>query len=227
MFNKLCEKLNTNNYYDFLNEKDLKSIFKRSKVFQFDIDYLGFIEPKLFMNYIYYGGLIDSYSDNISKLLNLCMNQVTQEHQILGNLNIILQNYISEKEMSSSNLVYIDNSGYKISNLNPGEFIERLLYDRSMIQPYYNEMLFILDEENYNTDFEEFKNNYMKCRNSPYKISKSLSNFFETLNINVNINLNSKELGPLTINESLANSNKEFEFYLGRRNHSSYLHPKE
>ena len=124
------------------------------------------------MNFIYYGGLIDTYSENISKLLNLCMNQVTQENQILGNLNIILQNYISEKEITSINLEYINNSGNKISNLNPGEYIERLLYDRSMIQPYYNEMLFISDEENYNVGFEEFKNNFMKCRNIPYKISK-------------------------------------------------------
>ena len=134
----------------FLNEKDLKSILKRSKAFQFRMDYLGFIEPKLFMNFIYYGGLIDTYSENISKLLNLCMNQVTQENQILGNLNIILQNYILEKEISSPYLEYIGNSGNKINNLNPCEYIERLLYYRSMIQPYYNEMLFILDEENYN-----------------------------------------------------------------------------
>ena len=134
----------------FLNEKDLKSILKRSKAFQFRMGYLGFIEPKLFMNFIYYGGLIDTYSENISKLLNLCMNQVTQENQILGNLNIILQNYILEKEISSPYLEYIGNSGNKINNLNPCEYIERLLYYRSMIQPYYNEMLFILDEENYN-----------------------------------------------------------------------------
>ena len=49
----------------------------------------------------------------------------------------------------------------------------------------------------------------------------------ESLNIETKIHLNSKELGTLTINESLANSNKEFVFYIGRNNHSSYLHPKE
>ena len=58
----------------------MKSILKRSKAFQFRMDYLGFIEPKLFMNFIYYGGLIDAYSENISKLLNLFMNQIIKEH---------------------------------------------------------------------------------------------------------------------------------------------------
>ena len=47
----------------------------------------------------------------------------------------------------------------------------------------------------------------------------------ELLKIETKIHLNSKEAGPLTINESLANSNKEFIFNFGRNSHSEYLHP--
>ena len=115
-------------------------------------------------------------------------------------------NFISEKEISSLHFEYIH-------DLNLDECIERLYYDRSMIQLYYNEMLFILDEENYNVDFEEFKNNFIKSSKGPYKISKSLSNFLKSLNINININLNTKVLTPLTINESLSNSKKSLFLY--------------
>jgi len=220
-YKKICEKLNIENYYDFLNEKDIQIFLKRPKIFEFETDFLGFTEQLFLINYIFYKGIIKYDLKDIYKLLDICMYQVAQEDGILGKYNFMMQNYFSEKKNSFINLY---EKNLNIQELD--EFIEILLYGRRINQLNYNEILFLLDEENYDVELEEFNNNFLKCKLNHYKISKSLSIFLESLCFNPNDKYN--DLGPLTVNQNLVSnisSNNNFIFYLGRNDHHDYLHP--
>ena len=74
--------------------------------------------------------------------------------------------------------------------------------------------------------FEEFRNNFIKCQLGPYKISKSLSDFLNSLCINVNDEYNN--LGPIAVNQNLVNkisSNNNFLLCQGRNSHYDHFHP--
>ena len=102
VFQELCKKICKNiKYQDFLNEKDLKKILERSRIFQFSTGFLGLTEPTFFLYYEYYRGLIHLYGEDCSKLLNYSEIQVTKEHEILGHINVRVQNYISDMEITS------------------------------------------------------------------------------------------------------------------------------
>ena len=189
---KLFENLNIdkNNYYDFLNEDDLKVFFKRTRFFQFQSDIFELTEPSLFINFIYYRGLIDSYGEKFSKLFNFCLYQIFQEREILGHINIRLQDYISEQEIKSPKLKSIDkseqNKTYEEAEF--GDFIENILYGNCIGQLSYNQILFLLDAENYNVTVDVFRDNFKNCENGIYEISEYLKLFLERINININYN---------------------------------------
>ena len=51
---------------------------------------------------------------------------------------------------------------------------------------YLDEILFLLDEENYNVEYDVFSKNFQQIQNITfYKISPSLSKFLEKLNISI------------------------------------------
>ena len=219
-------KLNIKNHYDFLNEKDLKLLLKRSRFFGFQTNFFGIAEPLLFIDYIYYGGINKFDFIELTKLLNLSIYQVTQEHEMLGHMNIRMQKYIFKKEISSPNFFYLDNNGQNINKTESGDFIEFLLYGRYITQLTYKEILFLLDEDNYDVMFDEFRINFIKCQIGPYKVSKSLSNFLNSLNIKASDAYNN--LGPLTINQNLfskASSTNGLVLNQGRNSHEDHFHP--
>ena len=45
---KIGSKINVYEYYDFLNEEDLKEVFKSSRIFKLETDYFGLTETTLF-----------------------------------------------------------------------------------------------------------------------------------------------------------------------------------
>ena len=79
-FNEIKEAIRVHNGYDFLNENDLKQLLKRSKIFQFYAKLYGITFPQFFIEYIYYIGNINSSNEAYSKLVNLCVCQMTDEH---------------------------------------------------------------------------------------------------------------------------------------------------
>ena len=223
---EMYEKLNINNYYDFLNEKDLKILLKRSRFFGFQTNFFGITEPLLLIDYIYYGGINKSDFEVLSKLLDLSIYQVTQEHEILGYMNIRMQKYIFRKEISSPNFFYLDNNGVNINKTESGDFMEILLYGRCITQLTYKEILFLLDEDNYDVMFDVFRINFIKCQVGPYRISESLSKFLKSLCINAHDEYNN--LGPLTINQNVfgkALPNNVLVLNQGRKSHNDYFHP--
>jgi len=127
------EKQNMINYYHFLNEKDLKKLLKRSRFFGFQTSFIGLAEPLFFIDYIFYRGINKSDLEDLSKLFDICIYQITQEHEMLGHMDIRIQNYFSKNKISSPNILYYDNNDRKISKEESDEFIELLLYDRYII----------------------------------------------------------------------------------------------
>ena len=127
------EKQNMINYYHFLNEKDLKKLLKRSRFFGFQTSFIGLAEPLFFIDYIFYRGINKSDLEDLSQLFDIFIYQITQEHEMLGHMDIRIQNYFSKNKISSPNVLYYDNNDRKMSKEESDEFIELLLYDRYII----------------------------------------------------------------------------------------------
>ena len=213
VFEKINNQLGLKKYYNFLNKEDLILLFKRARIFQFKSDILGLTEPFFFIDFIYYRGMIERYFEECSKLLNLIFYQVTQQHELLGDLNIRLQNYFlkDKKEISSPP--------------ESGIFVEKIIYGQPKAKLNINEILFLLDEENYKVDLDAFQKNFKECRKGTYKISKSLEIFLNSLNITIYEDF--IKLGEMSINEDLTrkilSDNDNFTIYY--QVHTEFLHP--
>ena len=224
-FKKLCETVCKNrDYYNFLNDIDLEQLFKRARIFQFKTSFLGITSKYFFLDYEFYRGYIDYYRENLSKLLNLCINKITKEHEIFGYLNMRLQNYISKEKIKLPNINVKDESNNTIEKPESGEFFEMLIYGQSLTQITFNEMLFILDLENYKVDYKQFRVNFKKCNVGNYKISKTLADFLKSINITICDDW--KKLGLLTLNEgSVSKFSLERKLKFNRETHTTHFHP--
>ena len=225
-FHKIFEELKVVDYYDFLDKNELEIILNRTRIFQFNTDILGLTEPSFLIDFIYYRGMIESYSENSSKLLNLCMYIVIQVHEILGHLNIRIQNYLSKDEITSPIWKVKDKLGRIISKPESGEFIENILYGRHINNLNYNEILFLLDVENYDVELEVFKTKFMAAKKDKYKISKSFSDLLKSLNITINDDIDF--FNPLNINKDLIGkfySDDDLYLYSLSKSHTDYFHP--
>ena len=223
VFEKIC-KISCKHfvYYNFLNEKDLKQIFKRSAYFQFPSTMLGLTEPYYLFDFEYYKGHNPNLGENCSKLLTLSINQITKEHEILGHINIRLQKYISKMEITSP---LSDSENYfneKSKKKESGDFIEILLYGKSLAELTYNEILFILDFNNYTVNYETFRDNFSKCNSSIYKPSEYLSQFAKDLNIE--LNKECTKIGYMSLNENLAHKTGSKENKIVYRVGHTHLH---
>ena len=225
-FEIICKKIGFSKYYDFLNENDLKSLFNRARIFQFQTDFLGLIEPSFFIYYIYYRGMINSSSEDYSKLLNLCFYQVTQEIEMLGHLNLRLQQYLYNEQKSSTIIDYKALSINKESGPKSGDAVEILIYGKSITKLSFNEMLFLLDLDNYNVELDKFKENFIKCKERSYTISNYLSNYLKLLNIDIKDGFKFNK--ELAINDMLIKKiklkNNSYECHC-EQSHAEYLHP--
>ena len=224
---QMFSELKINNHYDLLNADDLKIIFQRTKFYGFESNIFGLTEPLFLINFVYYKGFIKSYGEEISKLFNLCLYQIIQEHEILGHIEIRVQDYILDQEVKSPKLDHIDKSNVNkiIKEYESGEYIEKLLYGECIQQLTYNKILFLLDVENYKVDYNEFRANFLKCENGSYKLSESFKKFLQQLKIEVNTNDSGFE--PIQLNRHLVgkalNNNN---LYIYQRKHT-HLHPSK
>jgi len=72
---------------------------------------------------------------------------VTQEHEILGHLNLRLQNYLFNEQKSSPIIDYKELSINEKKGPESGDAVEILLYGQNITELSFNEMLFLLDLE--------------------------------------------------------------------------------
>ena len=211
--------------YDFLNEDDLRILFRRARIFQFPTNFYGITEPTLLSDYIYYKGNVEAYKEERSKLSDLSSFQITQEHEMLGHINIRLQNYLSEKEILSPISNYTDSKGNQIKEKESGIYIENLLYGRRIDELNLNEILFVLDEENYEIELDVFRKKFKECKEGRYEISKTLSILLDALNIIVTDKLfeDDKSKENLELTKKSFTEKNVFKFY--SESHNSILHP--
>ena len=106
----------------------------------------------------------------------------------LGHLNVMIQDFLAENEITSPFVEYIDkddNSDKPIKKQESGDFIENLLYGESINELNINTILFLLDESKYDLELSEFQNEYRKYKKTTYEISKSqtLKDFLNSLEI--------------------------------------------
>ena len=225
VFDQICEKIGASKKYELLNDNDLKKIFENTKIFQFRTNILGLTELIFCFDYIFYKCKIDDYTEEYSKLLNLCIYQIVQTHEILGHLNVMIQEFFAENEITSPFSEIIDNSDKPIKNQESGDYIENLLYGESINELNINTILFLLDESKYDLELNEFQNEYKKYKKTTYEISKSqtLKDFLNSLEITSDIK--SSNFSTLLIKDS---ANKSIinnaGFKLNRKRHD-HLHP--
>ena len=203
----------------------VKKIFENTKIFQFRTNILGLTELIFCFDYVFYKGKIDNYTEEYCKLFNLCIYQITQTHEILGHLNVMIQDFFAENEITSPFVEYIDNSDKPIKRQESGDYIENLLYGESINELNINTILFLLDESNYDLELSKFQNEYRKYKNTTYEISKSqaLKDFLNSLEITSDIKVSN--FSTLLIKD-LASKNiiNNAGFKLNRRRHV-HLHP--
>ena len=225
VFDQICEKIGVIKKYELLNDKDLKKIFENTKIFQFRTNILGLSESIFCFDYVFYKGKIDDCAEEYSKLLDLCIYQIIQIHEILGHLNIMIQDFFKESEISSPFAEYTDNSDKPIKKPESVDYIDNLLYGESINELNINTILFLLDESKYNLELSEFQNKYKKYQINTYEISKSqtLKDFLDSLEITSDIKISN--FSTLLIKD-LAGKNiiNNAEFKLNRRRHI-HLHP--
>jgi len=171
-FSALIKNLSIDfDFYNILTEKELEIIFEQIKFYQFPIKSKNsFTISPILQIYEYYKGFDSAYTEDKSKLISLIFYLLSNEHEIIENFNITIQNILFQKNIKLLNS--------KISDEN----IEQILFGKVIIDLTYKEMLFILDIDNYNYKCDEFRNKFSEC-NSKYIPSQSLKDFLNSLNI--------------------------------------------
>ena len=101
-----------------------------------------------------------------------------------------------------------------------------MLYGRQINQLNFNEVLYILDVENYNQELDEFRENFMNLRNTKdkYKYSQSLSILLESLNLSIGKNINYYNYSNLN-KDLLGKFSFVDDAFSIRRGHTDYFHP--
>ena len=218
------EVINNFEFYDFLIEQELNIIFDNIKLYQFPIErVLGLTINPIFQIYQYYEGFNSKYGENKTKLLSLNFNLETNICEIIGHINMGIQNYISENELK---LRAVSNSqNLKNRNQEFGEYIECMLYGKVITELTYKQMLFLLDENSYNCSCDEFKKNFLEC-NEKYQPSGILKNFLSLLDIEIEIEENL--LTTYTIGKGILKTNNSiFRKPLQHEYDSFYYSPEK
>lgn len=224
-FCQLNKKVLTDfDFYNILTEKELGRIFDNQiKFYMFPTNgILGLTITPILQIYEYYKGIDSAYSEDKSKLISLSFNLVTNKHEILGHFNIRTQKILLEKNIKSPISTNSKNLKKRIEE--SGEYIEQLLYGKVITNLTYNQMLFILDEENYNFSCDEFRKQFSQC-NSKYTPSQTLKQFLASLGIEFDPKEDSSTLYTLNLRLS-KEKNPVFDKPLQHVDGSYYYSPE-
>ena len=185
VFQKICSDVCKDfKPYDFIVKEELSTIFDEIKFVQFEIeDTFGMTLTDTLTIYEYYKGLNKNYGEDDSKLVFLSFNLITNEHEVLGHLNIRIQNLINRKDVQSPKPSINSNNLLGRNETESGDYIEELLYGSSISNLYYKQILFILDIDNYDCEYTEFKKKFLNCNNCNLKISDNFKSLIKSLNI--------------------------------------------
>ena len=121
-----------------------------------------------------------------NKIFFLSNNVKSNLHEIVGHLNIRFQYYISKDKRYISSPKPKNPSSQEKSRggKEAGEFIEELIFGTSEQKITIEQMLYILDIKNYEKDYINFRNGFIKCGEMKgYEISEEFKIFLSQLDI--------------------------------------------
>ena len=181
------------NHHYFINKEEIELIIDNIRYFIFDSDYFAMVQSKTLAVYMY-GGNFNLKTDNLSKLAYLSFNVKNHFHEIIGHLNIRFHYYYYyNKGFDYKSPKPKNPSSYAIgrNGIDSGEFIEEQLFGENSNNMSLSQMLYILDEKNYEKKIDTFSKEYKWCKKNIYKVSKECNDFLYNLGINIEeINVN-------------------------------------
>ena len=199
IFDKIFDNIDKENKlssYNFIDENEIKLILNNTRYFIFKSDFHGITLEKNLI--IYQNG--DPYfiyqNALLSKLVYLSNNVQSNLHEIIDHLNIRFQFYLFKDTRYTSPKPEKPSEQAKDRNgKEAGEFIEELLFGTLNKKLEIEQMIYILDINNYNKDCKEFREEFLKYgEKKGYDIYPKLKEFLSKLGINSGkINFESKK----------------------------------
>ena len=168
----LYDTLFKENDSTILNEDEVSSILSNITYFAFPTNFKG-MTKKPIMKIYEYGPLPKLENDDISKLIYLAFLLDINEQEILENYNM-------ENQMLSHD-------------------IEIELYGRIIEYFTLKEALFVMNIDNYQQDYNSFREHFMKCNENEIKITELFESILQKL-----FNIDIKNVSASKYNNSLS-----------------------
>ena len=191
VFNKIFDDIKDKNDgnklspQSFFDKEEIKLIINNTRYFIFKSDFYGITVGKNLLIYLNGDPFLFDGDPLQNKIFFLSNNVKSNLHEIVGHLNIRFQYYISKDKryISSPKPKNPSSQAKSRGGKEAREFIEELIFGTSE-QITIEQMLYILDFKNYEKDYINFRNGFIKCGEMKgYEISEEFKIFLSQLDI--------------------------------------------
>ena len=192
VFNKIFDDIKDKNDgnklspQSFFDKEEIKLIINNTRYFIFKSDFYGITVGKNLLIYLNGDPFLVDGDPLQNKIFFLSNNVKSNLHEIVGHLNIRFQYYLSKDKTYISSPKPKNPSSQEKSRggKEAGEFIEELIFGTSEQKITIEQMLYILDIKNYEKDYINFRNGFIKCGEMKgYEISEEFKIFLTQLDI--------------------------------------------
>ena len=179
------------NQINLIEENEIDNILNNIIYFDANTDFVGMTNRKTLKIYEY-AALTPRYDSkklniDLSKTIFLAYCLCFNQHELLGHFNIGYQNYNHKKETNYESPIVDEALGSFYSKDRNGfessEDIEIKLYGRILFGLTLKEAVFILNYDNYMTDYKTFQKNFKKCNKEKLRIDNSLKQILKSFKI--------------------------------------------
>ena len=182
-----CSTFPSMKRFDFYDKKELKNILDNIKFFSNKTKFCGLTKKK-FLSIYMQSFPFKTTNTNKMKLNYLGIFVVTCIHEIIGHLFLRIHNYLYKDNILKSpppkNMSSYTSSRGKES----GEYLEELLFGVNRKEINTLQILYILDKNNYNVDFNDFRTKFSLLKKEGNaeiaQISEDLKKLFSLYEIN-------------------------------------------
>ena len=181
----------------FLDEKLMANILKNIRFFNFDTDFIGETKKRFLSIYIQSFPPKKNKNDKLKKIIYLAVVLITCFHEILGHLFIRIHNYLNKNNFITSPKPQFGSSYAQKRGKESGENVEELLFGNYKCEITLNQILFILDKNNYSVNYSKFRTNFETISNNATleNISDELKYILRLYEIKIeNSDMETKEL---------------------------------
>ena len=192
VFNKIFDDIKDKNDgnklspQSFFDKEEIKLIINNTRYFIFKSDFYGITVGKNLLIYLNGDPFLVDGDPLQNKIFFLSYDVKSNLHEIVGHLNIRFQYYISKDKryILSPKPKNPSSQAKSRGGKEAGEFIEELIFGTSEQKITIEQMLYILDIKNYEKDYINFRNGFIKCGEMKgYEISEEFKIFLSQLDI--------------------------------------------